>query len=151
MNNDLKIIKKKFGEEMSHLCRELFPTLLEIEGLLPNLLLDNFQENRSLCQDIKSQNAIYEFKNYIYSLTSTKESIDDANEITINSASLKNPVELMEEAGYVLKECFTEEEIQEYKKYYKFSEKLCTFNGGRLNSCRVFLQLRKTLMKLKGH
>lgn len=28
MNLDLKIIKKEYGEEMSHLCRELFPTIL---------------------------------------------------------------------------------------------------------------------------
>ena len=29
MNEDLKIIKKHYGEKMMHLCRELFPTLLQ--------------------------------------------------------------------------------------------------------------------------
>ena len=33
MKNDLKIIKRKYGEKMMHLVRELFPTLLEDEGL----------------------------------------------------------------------------------------------------------------------
>ena len=42
MNNDLKIIKKKYGEKMMHFCRDLFPTILETEGLLPKLLMDNF-------------------------------------------------------------------------------------------------------------
>ena len=37
---------------MSHLCRELFPTLLEVEGLLSKLLLDNFKESRHLYKDI---------------------------------------------------------------------------------------------------
>lgn len=38
MNYDLKMIKKYYGEDMAHLCRELFPTLLEKEGLLLNLI-----------------------------------------------------------------------------------------------------------------
>ena len=62
MNKDLKIIKKKYGEEMMHLCRELFPTLLEQEGLLPKLLLDNFKESRSLVKDIIDNNLEEEFK-----------------------------------------------------------------------------------------
>ena len=31
---DLKVIKKKFGEDMMRLCRKLFPSLLEEKGLL---------------------------------------------------------------------------------------------------------------------
>ena len=42
MNKDLKIIKEKYGEKMMHLCRELFSTLLEEDGLLSKLMLDNF-------------------------------------------------------------------------------------------------------------
>ena len=30
--DDLKLIKKHYGEKMAHLCRDLFPTLLEEEG-----------------------------------------------------------------------------------------------------------------------
>lgn len=32
--DDLKQIKKEYGENMAHLCRELFPTILETPGLL---------------------------------------------------------------------------------------------------------------------
>ena len=45
MNPDLKLIKKKYGEEMSHLCRELYPIILEQEGLLSKLLLNHFEPN----------------------------------------------------------------------------------------------------------
>lgn len=30
--DDLKQIKNKYGENMMHLCRELFPTILESDG-----------------------------------------------------------------------------------------------------------------------
>lgn len=53
MNYDLKIIKKKFGENMMKLSRELFPTLLEEEGLLSGILLDNFNPSKTLYGDIK--------------------------------------------------------------------------------------------------
>ena len=68
MNPDLNIIKKKYGEEMAKLCRMLFPTLLETEGLLSKLLLNNFEPNHSLYKDIINQEIENEFKNYIYSL-----------------------------------------------------------------------------------
>ena len=65
MNHDLKVIKKKYGEEMMHLCRELFPTLLETEGLLPTLLMRSFKESHSIAQDIKNHKLEDDFKNYI--------------------------------------------------------------------------------------
>ena len=34
MNQELKQIKKKYGERFMHLCRELFSTILEKEGRL---------------------------------------------------------------------------------------------------------------------
>ena len=66
MNYDLKIIKKLYGEKMMHLCRELFSTLLEKEGLLSNLLLNNFEPTHFLYDDIKKN--ILQFKNYILDL-----------------------------------------------------------------------------------
>lgn len=52
----------------------------------------------------------------------------------------KTPSELMNEAGYDLYECETEKDIQSFKKYYSKGEELCTFRGGRLDRCRVFLR-----------
>ena len=42
MNKDLIIIKKEYGEKMMHFCRDVFATILEEEGLLSKLLLNNF-------------------------------------------------------------------------------------------------------------
>ena len=48
MKDDLKLIKKHYGECMMHLCRELFPTILEKEGLLFNLMSTHFNYDRDL-------------------------------------------------------------------------------------------------------
>ena len=137
MNEDLKIIKKLYGEKMAHFCRENFATLLETEGLLLKLMLNNFEPSHVLYDDILKQELDGEFKNYIYSLVD----VENNNEIK----TLKTPKELLSEAGYDLYECHTEEEIQRFKKYYAPEEELCTFNGGRLNRCFVFFAIKKDL------
>ncbi len=140
MEQDLKIIKKKYGENMSKLCREFFPTLLEEEGLLPELLINHFEPNHSLYQDLIDQEIEIEFKNYIYSLVN----VENNNEIKTN----KTPKELLSEAGYDLYECKTEKEIQQFKKYYTKEEELCTFKGKRLDKCRVFFAVKKDADKI---
>ena len=65
--DDLKIIKKKYGENMMHLCRKLFPTLLEEEGLLSNILLSHFEPSKFLYNDITENHLITSFATYIYS------------------------------------------------------------------------------------
>ena len=122
MNNDLKIIKKYYGENMMHLCRELFPTVLETEGLLSKIILDTFAPNRLLFDDMKENKKTEAFKNYIYKLSN----LSDKEIVKTN----KTPEELLDEAGYFLYECKTEKEIQYFKKYYESKEELCTFNGG---------------------
>ena len=141
MNKDLKIIKKKYGEEMMHLCRELFPTLLEHEGLLPKLLHDNFKESRSLVKDIIDNNLEEEFKNYIYNQVDVENNYEEVVS--------KRPEELLKEAGYKLYECHSEEEIQSFKKYYAEGEELCTFRGGRLNRCFVFFAIKENVDEIK--
>ena len=141
MNQDLKIIKKKYGEKMAHLCRELFPTLLETDGLLLKLLLDNFEPNHNLYEDIVEQKKEDEFKNYIYSLVDVEKN----NKIKAR----KTPEELLREVGYDLFECKSEEDIQKFKKYYAYGEELCTFRGGRLNRCHVFFAVKKNVSDIK--
>ena len=141
MNKDLKVIKKKYGEGMMHLCRELFPTLLEQEGLLPKLLLDNFKESRSLVKDIIDNNLEEEFKNYIYNQVDVENNYEEVRS--------KRPEELLKEAGYKLYECHNEEEIQSFRKYYSPGEALCTFNGGRLNRCFVFFAIKENVDEIK--
>ena len=97
MNKDLKIIKKKYGERMMKLCRELFPTLLEKEGLLSRLLLEHFEPTRFLYEDIISNELVIDFKGYIYSLVNIEEILEDEEK-----DNYKTPEELLEEAGYDL-------------------------------------------------
>ena len=134
-SKELKNIKKKYGEKFMRMCRNLFSTILEEEGKLYEILLSNFAGNsRTLFDDIIDSGLEGDFKNYVYSkIDVEKEEISED----------KSPYELLEEAGYELYECTTEEEIQKFKKYYEKNEALCTFNGGRLNRCVVFFAVKK--------
>lgn len=140
MNSELKKIKKIYGEETMHLCRSLFPTILEHEGLLLSILEEHFAPTKFLATEIKSQNKECNFKNFIYSFIDVESEI-----ITVN----KSAEELMKMAGYTLYECHTEEEIQEFKKYYAPREKLCTFDGGRLNTHYVFFAVKDNVDEIK--
>ena len=140
LNKDLEIIKKKYGENMMKLCRELFPSILEEKGVLSKIILANFYPNHNLYDDIIDNKLENNFKNYIYNMIDVSKKQEKIN---------KTPEELFEEKGYILKECLTEEEIQEYKKYYKKGESLCTFRGNRLNSCRVFFAVKKDVLNIK--
>ena len=141
MIDDLKVIRKKYGEKMYHFCRESFPTLLEEPGKLSKLLSDNFHESHSLFDDIVANGKESEFKNFIYSLVD----VENNNELVM----VKTPEELMSEAGYVLVECYNEGDIQAFRKYYARREELCTFKGGRLNRCRVFFAVKKNVLDIK--
>lgn len=140
MNYDLKVIKKKFGENMMKLSRELFPTLLEEKGLLSGLFLDNFNPSKTLYDDIKKNHLEKEFKMFIYSFLNEDEVIEN---------SKKTPKELFEEEGYDFYECKTEEDIQKFKKYYARGEELCTFKGKRLDKCYVFFAVKKNVDEIK--
>ncbi len=144
MNEDLAKIKDKYGEKMMHLCREYFPIILESEGLLSKLLLDNFNPTHELYKDIINNNLEIEFKNYIFNIYESLIGREKERKITS-----KTPEELMSEAGYYLYECFSEEDIQSFKKYYQPNEELCTFNGGRLNRCRVFFAVKKNVSEIR--
>ena len=142
-SKELNRIKKLYGEKFMHLCRSLFPTLLEQEGLLTEILKSSFATNsRTLYDDIVNNDLEEEFKNYIYSkIDVEKEKPEMVEE--------KTPYQLLDENGYDLYECNSEEEIQSFKKYYKPGEELCTFRGGRLNSCVVFWAVKKDAEEIK--
>ena len=143
MEKDLKWIKKHYGEQMMHLCRENLQQILEVEGVLPKLLEEHFPANRTLAQDIESQSLVNGFKNYIFSLVDVEKK---EVEVKVN----KTAKELFDEAGYILyPECKTEEDIQAFRKYSAPGEELCTFRGGRLNSCRVWFAVKKDVDKIR--
>ena len=139
--DDLKLIKDKYGENMAHLCRSLFPTILEKEGQLFKIMSENFQYSRDLYKDIIEFNLVDEFEEHIIGIFKKNErEIIDTN---------KSPFELMEEAGYTLYRCRTEEDIQSFMKYYAPGEELCTFKGGRLNTCDVFFAVKKNVEDIR--
>ena len=141
MNEDLKIIKKKYGENMMKLCRELFPTILEQEGLLSQTMLEHFEPSHELYNDIMGNDLSGDFKNYICNIIEISEQIKEE----VN----KTPEELLASVGYDLYECSSEEEIQQFKKYYREDERLCTFRGDRLDKCYVFFAIKKNAQKIK--
>ena len=141
--NDLKYIKKYYGENFAHLCRELFPTILENKGLLPIILTTKFAPNKSLYNDILNEGLIDEFKSFIYSFATNSD-----KKITLPEN--KTPQELLDGAGYILyPECKTEQDIAQFKKYYEKDEMLCTFNGDRLKRCRVWFAIKKDVENIK--
>ena len=149
MNNDLKIIKKYYGERFMHLCRSLFATILDNSpGILPKLLLDNFHPTHFLYDDLviplnNYYHPIINFKNYIYKLYDDLFHKEDPIYETV-----PDPKTLMHQAGYTLYECHTEEDIQRFKKYYQKDEALCTFNGGRLDRCYVYFAVKDNANEL---
>ena len=144
MNEDLKVIKKKYGENMMKLCRENFPSLLEQEGLLSQLMLEHFVPSHELYDDIVNNGLDTDFKNYMYDIVDML-----IKEEKINNSTVKTPKELLDESEYDLYECHNEEEIQAFKKYYKDDEKLCTFRDNRLNRCHVFFAVKKNVSEIK--
>lgn len=140
LSTDLKLIKKHYGENMMHLCRTLFPTILEDEGSLYDKLSKHFYPTRFLYEDIVKNNKEQDFKNYIYSLFYDNEDPIDTN---------KTVKELLSDAGYDLYECKTESEIQSFKRFYEEKEQLCTFKGGRLDDHFVFFAVKKNVDEIK--
>jgi len=140
MNRDLQRIKKKFGEKMSHFCREHFSTILEREGVLSSILENHFEPNHNLYDDIIQLGAKKRFVNQIYFWSEEKEA-----ELPVTN---KMPQELLREVGYTLYECKNESDIQSFKKYYAEGEKLCTFHTQRLNRCIVFFAVHERALDL---
>ena len=140
-NIDLKRIKKHYGENFAKLCRELFPTILETPGALSKIIFEKFDTSPTLFEDVI--NVKEDFKNFVLSFFVEQKKGE-------SNVPSKTAVQLLDEAGYILyPECKTEEDIQNFKKYYAPGEELCTFNGGRLSSCRVWFAVKKDVDKIK--
>ena len=141
MNSDLKILKKKYGENFSKLCRNLFPSILEEEGTLVSIITSLFKESHFLYDDLIKYNMVYSFQKLVMNEYGKKtNSVIDTG---------KSPYELFKEQGYTLKECHTNEEILSYKKYYAKGEELCTFNDNILKTNRVFFAVKDNALEIE--
>ncbi len=140
--DDLKYIKKHYGENFAHLCRSIFPTILQTEGLLTRIISESFVPSRELYFSVL--NCIPEFQEYIYSYIAIK----DARKI--EKENVKTPEELLDEAGYILyPECQNENEVRLFMRYYAKNEELCTFNRERLKTCRVWFAVKKNVNEIR--
>ena len=138
INYDLAIIKKYYGENFSRLCRELFPSILEYEGMLSSILLSKFAPSRFLYDDVLKIKS--NFRDYIMSIANIQQS---------RQPSALSAVELMDHAGYILfPECQDEGDIYAFKYLYRPDEEICTFDGGRLKTCRVWFAVKKNAEQL---
>ena len=140
----IKKNKKIYGERFARLCRDMFPVILEQEGTLLNILENTFSHNcNSLYESITGNGLETEFKKLIYNKFDIKREIEEKDES-------RTPYEILDEAGYNLYECKTEEDIQKFRKYYAPNEVLCTiYNGGRLNTRDCFFAVKKDVDKIK--
>ena len=139
--DDLKYIKKHYGEKMSHLCRRLFPSILEHPGLLYHLLTSHFYKSKSLYYDIVNEQKEDLFKEYIYSFLNEKK-----EEVPTD----KTVKELLDSVGYDIYECKTNEDISKFQKYYAKDEELCTFKDQyRLSGHRIFFIIKRNVNEIK--
>ena len=140
LSYDLNQIKIKYGEAMMHLSSKLFPTILEEEGVLFEILSENFSYSKELCKDIIDNNKIVDFKNYIYSCYEIKKE---------EKKCVSTPEDKKKKKGYVLYECKCESDIQKFKKYYMEGEEPCMFKGNRLKNYYVFFAVKKDADNIK--
>ena len=140
LSSELKKIKKLYGEEFMHYCRQNFPTILDEQGELLKILQSIFAGNSKIkLADVEEEAVL---KDYIYAKYNKEVNVEEID-------TGKTPYELLDEKGYTLYECRTEDEIQSYKRYYYPGEELCTFNGGRLKQCICFFAVRKNVDDIK--
>ena len=151
-SKEYKRIKKLYGEKFAKLCRELFPQILEKEGILTKILEENFAKNsRTLGEDIIESdirfNVVETFKEMIFG---EYDKIRESKNREEEGEEERTPYEILDNVGYDLYECQTEEDIQSFKKYYAPGEVLCTIScGGRLNRRYCFWAIKKDVDEIK--
>ena len=141
MNGELKQIKKLYGEDMMHYCRDTFPSILDKKGKLSEILTKVLAPTHSIYKDLKEANCLNDFKIFI-------NTINDEEEKRLVVVK-QTPAELLAKVGYDLYECKSEEDIQSFKKYYAKGERLCTFHGGRLRRCHVFFAVKRNVDEIR--
>ena len=63
--NDFENIKKKYGESFAKFCRSKFPSILEQEGTLSEIIESRFAPSKFLFEDICNHCYDNDFVNYI--------------------------------------------------------------------------------------
>lgn len=142
---DYENLKKKYGEAFAKFCRSAFPTILEEEGLLSEIIEENFAPNKYLYKDLVKEDWVEEFNNFIFHNYSFKT----GNKIEIVDIQ-ETPEELFQKAGYTLYKCETNEDVLSFKKYFRSDEKLCTFNDRhRIEENYIFFAVKNNVDEIR--
>lgn len=162
MSEELKSIKHIYGEEMMHLCRELFPDILDCHGVLLEILKDNFYPTHHIGHDIKVNCVKRDFRNFILDIYNKNPKYNKQNRDTkfhnhhaewerkkYGEIKIKAPFLMLKDAGYDMFECKTEKDVQQFEKYYAPGELICTINGGRTEFAHVFFFVKENVNEIK--
>ena len=97
---EYKLLKRKYGESFAKFCRQNFPTILEEDGRLSEILESRFTPSHYLFEDIVEQSKEANFKDYIMWLfLQNEEDKSHAHEFIDVPPT---PEELMAKVGYDL-------------------------------------------------
>ena len=143
--DDLKLIKKHYGENLAKFCRSNLSTILEHSGVLWKVINENFAQTHAIYDDLEQNSEFSNFINIV--LKSAKKYLPE--EMVYDSLG-KTPYELLGKAGYTLyPECKSKVDVLKFKKYYAKGEDLCSFRGDRTKICRVWFAIKDGADKLQ--
>lgn len=141
-----KKIKKHFGEGAMKYCREAFPLILDTPGLLYNTLcnLVDKSDGKEFFKKLLKEGEGDRFKGQVYAAAQVKQNCTSYSKVVVN----RTASEILDEAGYKLYHCKTVGDVEQFKKYYKDGESLCTFDNiyRRLETCHIFWIVKKELL-----
>lgn len=141
MEGELKKIKKIYGEDFAKLCRTLFPSILEEEGKLLQILTENFAPSHSIYESLVSLQETHDFKCFI---------MHKSGRVNNEPKYIKEtPEELLAKKGYKLYRCTTDADVKSFVDYYTFTEALCTFyDPRRIENFDIFFAVHENAKKL---
>jgi len=147
MDGELKKIKKVYGEDFAKLCRELFPTILEKEGLLFEILIEKFAPNKNMYTIMSTEDRKDKFQNWVIDYVNKNK---NAKIEKLEYITNKTPDEIFNDLGYDFFRCETNEDVLNFKKYYEEDESLCTFNEpNRINTHHIFFAVKKNISEIR--
>ena len=144
MKKDLEKIKKLYGEDFAKkFCRPYFSHIIEREDFsFADFLTSIIAPSKFFYEDLVASGSIESFKNALYGSLN--------NNVTTNVDIKETPEELMKKAGYTLYKCETNEDLEQFKKYYAYGEMLCTFNDpDRIKTHTIFWAVKDNADEIK--
>ncbi len=169
-NIDLEILKQEYSEDFSALCQELFPNLLERQGILTKTILKRFAPNKILFKCVKNKKEL--FKEYINNLAEIENDLNDEEQLIYPFYSAKInvqnnlgmpithlkqvagfqilihtqqdlPKNLFENAGYNFYECENFSDLEKFKKYTPIMHD--GFNEEKFKNYKVWFAVKKNV------